>query len=189
MASLERSSVPTNFDPSDFEDTEGSARRWLAAFRDLEEQNLDNAFCSVVGTTEDPSASSSWWVDALLTDPIPSEHTVWNRQDINLDSFHALEPPDTDTEEGGREDAAATAIAAMISNQLQTSMAYSSPMLEKDAADAWARSFVVSMNSGGVPAQWFTNVKSVTESTFDACFVAVRPDLNIVAYILLDDED
>ena len=199
-ATGEESDAPFSFDPSDCEDTEGSTQRWLGAFRDLEEKNLDNAFCSVVRTTEDPAASSSWWCDAIRSDPIPSEWTVW-KSDLNLDDFSALAPSEVEGQEGEREDSTAAAVAAKISDRLQTSLAYSSPMLEKKAADAWARSFVDCMNSGGATAQWFWNTEfnpthgaqhewtPVTESTFDACFVAVRPDLNIVAYILLDDED
>ena len=199
------SSLPaSNFDPSDFGNTEGSTQRWLAAFRELEEQNLDSAFCSVVATTaEDTSPLSSAWCDAIRTDLIPSEWTVW-ASEVSPGDFSALAPQKAaDREERGRQYTAAAVVAASISDKLQTSMAYSNPMLPKDAADAWARSFVESMNSGGTPAQWFTNISisaphpcgasaswnSVTKSTFDACFVAARPDLNIAAYILLSDED
>ena len=112
----------------------------------------------------------------------------------------ALKRSSTHGSTSRRQYTAADVVAASISDKLQTSMAYSSPILPKDAADAWAHSFVESMNSGGTPAQWFMNTSisaphgggasrrraswnPVTESTFDACFVAARPDLNIAAYI------
>ena len=154
------------FDPFDHSEPGGSTATWLAAFSDLENGgdygNLDFTeagvmeFDFVSGTVDEWASVLKEKVNEILDDLDSSEHVEFDQADVLPD----------------------------LTSSLHTSMAYSSRMLKEDAANAWATSFVNSMEGGKF---YHCPDQSVTSHTFDKIFVAVVG--NKLAYMLINDED
>ena len=148
------------FDPFDHASPDGTTAVWLAAFEALEEPGPHGFldFAKAGVLNFDES-----WFEVL-------KNTFDNlNPDLSSDSM----------EEINKED-----LISKLTKSLNISIAYESKMMKEEYAMLWSSSFAKSMEGG----TFFWNVgTTVTQSTFDHCYVAVLGSK--MAYILIEDED